>query len=220
MSGPERTRSLGLEERPRTGREDLRTRFATIRISHTEFRRSGGLSVRRYPHTVGARPSSFSPQNFESQIYCDSRARCFALGEEAWVGEVACGKFSPSHQVFIDGACGFPTVRDGPDHERLTALTIPRREHAGDAGHEVTQHFDVPAFVEFHSQIFDQTRFFRVHEAHGEQDEIRWYLELTAGDEAKAPVVELHAGTVQVLDLAVTAELHRRHAEVAVPTFF
>ena len=69
-------------------------------------------------------------------------------------------------------------------------------------------------------QIGDDARVLGMHEAHGQEHQIRRQLELAARDALEAAALEFDAHAVKLLDLAVATDALGGHAPVAFSAFF
>ena len=114
-------------------------------------------------------------------------------------------------QVRVNGSRCAPAIRDCPNNERLTALTIPRREHAGYGSHEGTVHFQIAAGVLLRSQLLEKPSRLRVQETHRKQDEIGIDFEFTTRDSLGSPILLLDADRVEFTHLAIIAGESVRH---------
>ena len=76
------------------------------------------------------------------------------------------------HEIFIHRGGAFASVGDGPYDQRLTALTVTRREKSGRGTHPVFAHFDVAARIEFATVLGHDAIGFRPYKSEGQHREI------------------------------------------------
>src|SRR4051794_25340344 len=75
-------------------------------------------------------------------------------------------------QVAIDSGSRFAPFGDRPDDQRLAAAHVARREDSRDARHVIRIRMDVPAEIELHAELLDESMLYGSREAHRKQHQI------------------------------------------------
>src|SRR5574337_1906337 len=87
-----------------------------------------------------------------------------------------------AHQVAVDSFGRLAALGDRPDDQGLPALHVARGEDARHVRHPVLVPPDIAAFGELYTELTEHAILLRPQKTHGEEDEIRLYLERAVRD--------------------------------------